>query len=59
MFSVSGRVKYPGFFEVETGLTVRNLIEGFCGGMLNDKPYKAALLGGVLPERLLTSRCWI
>lgn len=46
IFTVSGKVNKPGFFEVETGITLRQVIDDFAGGMKNDVPFKAALLGG-------------
>jgi NADH:ubiquinone oxidoreductase subunit F (NADH-binding) len=46
IFTVSGQVNKPGYCEVELGITLRQLIDDLCGGMLNGKPFKAALLGG-------------
>ena len=33
-FSVSGRVKQPGVYLTDAGITVRELIDEYCGGML-------------------------
>ncbi len=46
IFTVSGQVNKPGYYEVELGITLRQLIDDLCGGMLEGKPFKAALLGG-------------
>ncbi|HSV88185.1 MAG TPA: NADH-ubiquinone oxidoreductase-F iron-sulfur binding region domain-containing protein [Bacteroidales bacterium] len=47
LFTISGKVKKPGCYEVEFGTTLRQLIFGLAGGMLSAyKPFKAALLGG-------------
>jgi len=46
IFTISGKVEKPGFVEVETGATLRELIWDFAGGMRNNKAFKAALLGG-------------
>ncbi|MFC2104598.1 NADH-quinone oxidoreductase subunit NuoF [Bacteroidota bacterium] len=46
IFTISGDVVNPGFFEVEMGATLRELIFGLAGGMKNGKKLKAILLGG-------------
>ncbi len=46
IFTVSGQVNKPGYYEVEMGITLRQLLDDLCGGMLDGKPFKAALLGG-------------
>ncbi len=55
-YSVSGRVKEPGVKLVPAGLTVRELIEGHCGGMLDGHTFKGYLpggpSGGVLPASM-------
>jgi NADH-quinone oxidoreductase subunit F len=44
---VSGQVKKPGIYEGPVGLTLRELIFDFGGGMLrDDRPLKAVLPGG-------------
>lgn len=45
IYTVSGDVKKPAYFELEMGITLRELIE-LCGGMKDDIPFKMALLGG-------------
>jgi formate dehydrogenase len=55
-FSVSGRVKEPGVKLAPAGVTVRELIEEFCGGMQDGHVLKAYLpggaSGGILPARI-------
>lgn len=46
LFTISGKVKNPGCYEVEMGATLRQLIWDLAGGMAGSKPFKAALLGG-------------
>ncbi len=46
IFSISGQVNKPGNYELELGVTLRQLIDDMAGGMKDDKPFKAALLGG-------------
>jgi len=45
-FSVSGRVRSPGVKIAEAGITVRELIEEYCGGMLEGHRLKGYLPGG-------------
>jgi NADH:ubiquinone oxidoreductase subunit F (NADH-binding) len=57
IFTISGDVACPGYVEVEMGVSLRDLIDHFAGGMKDGKPFKAALLGGAagtfVPESLL------
>lgn len=46
IFTISGNVNNPGFFEVEFGITLRSLIFDFAGGINDGKEFKGALLGG-------------
>ncbi|MCG8634032.1 MAG: NADH-quinone oxidoreductase subunit NuoF [Desulfobacterales bacterium] len=46
IFTLSGDVKNPGYFEVETGTRLRQLIFDLAGGIKNDEKFKAALIGG-------------
>jgi formate dehydrogenase len=45
-FSVSGRVKKPGVHLAPAGITVRELIDEYCGGMLDGHEFYAYLPGG-------------
>ena len=55
-FSVSGRVKKPGMKLAPAGITARELIEEFCGGMAEGHAFKGYLpggaSGGVLPASM-------
>ncbi len=55
-FSVSGRVKDPGVKLAPAGITARELIEEFCGGMTDGHRFKAYLpggaSGGILPASM-------
>ncbi|SBT10245.1 putative NADH-quinone oxidoreductase [Candidatus Accumulibacter aalborgensis] len=55
-FSVSGRVKLPGVKLAPAGITVQELIDEYCGGMLDGHSLYAYLpggaSGGILPARL-------
>ena len=45
-YSVSGRVKNPGMKLAPAGITVRELIDEFCGGMADGHTFHAYLPGG-------------
>ena len=55
-YSVSGRVKEPGVKLAPAGITVRELIEEFCGGMAEGHEFRAYLpggaSGGILPASM-------
>ena len=55
-YSVSGRVRAPGVKLAPAGITARELIEEYCGGMLEGHTFKGYLpggaSGGILPARL-------
>jgi formate dehydrogenase beta subunit len=55
-FSVSGRVKNPGVKLAPTGITARELIDEFCGGMADGHTFKGYLpggaSGGILPASM-------
>jgi len=46
LYMVMGHVKTPGLFEAPFGLTLRQVIEEFSGGMLPGSEFKCALTGG-------------
>jgi len=45
-FSVSGRVKTPGVHVAPAGITLRELVDEYCGGMLDGHELYAYLPGG-------------
>jgi formate dehydrogenase len=55
-FSVSGRVKEPGVKLAPAGITARELIEEYCGGMAEGHAFKGYLpggaSGGILPASM-------
>jgi formate dehydrogenase len=55
-FSVSGRVRKPGVHLAPAGITVRELIDEYCGGMLSGHEFYAYLpggaSGGILPAAM-------
>jgi NADH:ubiquinone oxidoreductase subunit F (NADH-binding)/NADH:ubiquinone oxidoreductase subunit E len=55
-FSVSGRVKKPGVVMAPAGVTARELIEEYCGGMEDGQVFKGYLpggaSGGILPASM-------
>jgi len=55
-FSVSGRVKHPGVKLAPAGITIRALINDYCGGMLDGHELYAYLpggaSGGILPASM-------
>ena len=46
IFAISGNVKNPGYYEVPFGVTLRELIYDFAGGIKANKEFKAVLIGG-------------
>ncbi len=55
-YSVSGRVKEPGVKFAPAGITVKELIDEFCGGMEDGQAFKGYLpggaSGGILPATM-------
>src|SRR6202158_6202990 len=55
-FSVSGRVRKPGMHLAPAGITVKELIEEYCGGMQDGHTFYAYLpggaSGGILPASM-------
>ena len=55
-FSVSGRVNKPGVYLAPAGITMRELIDEYCGGMLDGHEFygyfPGGASGGILPASL-------
>jgi formate dehydrogenase beta subunit len=55
-FSVSGRVKEPGVKLAPAGITIQELIDEYCGGMIEGHKFYGYLpggaSGGILPARM-------
>ena len=64
IFSISGDVERPGNYEVNFGVTARDLIEGLAGGVKGGKALKAFTPGGASstpffgPDKLDTEMDW-
>jgi NADH-quinone oxidoreductase subunit F len=59
LYCVSGHVRKPGVFEASMHVTLRELIEGYAGGVREGRTLKAVIPGGssvpiLLPEQLDT-----
>ena len=56
LYSVSGRINKPGVIKAPAGITVKELINDYCGGMQKDHIFKGYLpggaSGGILPSSL-------
>jgi len=46
IFTISGDVEKPGYYEAPLGVSLRQIIDELAGGMKDGKPFQAALLGG-------------
>lgn len=57
VFALTGKIKKGGLVEIPMGLTLREVIFGLGGGIVNDKRFKAVQMGGpsggCIPESLL------
>jgi NADH-quinone oxidoreductase subunit F len=59
LYCVSGHVKKPGVFEASMNITLRELIEGYAGGVREGRKLKAVIPGGssvpiLMPDQLDT-----
>ena len=56
-FSLVGKVKNTGLIELPMGMTLRDIVYGIGGGIIDDRPFKAVQTGGpsggCVPEALL------
>ena len=53
IYGVSGKVKKPGAWELPMGVTMRELIEDYAGGMQDGLKFKGALPGGASTDFLV------
>jgi NADH-quinone oxidoreductase subunit F len=57
VFTLAGKVQYPGLTEVPMGTTLRSVVYDIAGGMRNGRHFKAVQIGGpsggCIPESLL------
>ncbi len=47
LFSVSGCIRRPGLYELDMGVTLREIIYDYAGGISNGRDLKAVIPGGV------------
>lgn len=55
LYGVSGRVKKPGLWELPMGTTVREIIEGYAGGMQDGYKLRGIIPGGASTDFLIES----
>ena len=57
VFTLAGKVRYPGLTEVPMGTTLRTMVYDIAGGMSNERRLKAVQIGGpsggCIPESLI------
>jgi len=53
LYGVSGRVKKPGIWELPLGVTMREVIEEYAGGMDDGYKFRGALPGGASTDFLI------
>jgi NADH-quinone oxidoreductase subunit F len=53
VFSLSGRIKQPGNYELPFGTTFRQLIYEYGGGIIDDRPVKALMAAGASSSLIL------
>lgn len=46
VFALAGKIKQGGLIEVPMGMTIREIVEDIGGGILDNKKFKAVLVGG-------------
>jgi NADH-quinone oxidoreductase subunit F len=46
VFAMAGKVKRGGLVEVPMGITIKEIVFGVCGGMKQDRKFKAVQMGG-------------
>ncbi len=46
VFALAGKVKHGGLVEVPMGITIKEIVYDICGGIKEDKKFKAVQMGG-------------
>ena len=59
VFAMAGKVRRTGLVEVPMGITINSIIFDVCGGIVNDKKFKAVLIGGPSGGCIPASMCEI
>jgi len=57
VFAMAGKVKRTGLVEVPMGITINSIIFDICGGIVNDKKFKAVQMGGPSGGCIPASMC--
>ncbi len=57
VFTLAGKIQYPGLTEVPMGTTLRRIVYDIAGGMRNGRQFKAVQIGGpsggCIPEKMI------
>jgi len=46
VFAMAGKVRHGGLVEVPMGISIRQIVNGICGGIRDGRPFKAVQMGG-------------
>jgi NADH-quinone oxidoreductase subunit F len=57
VFAMAGKVRRTGLIEVPMGLTINSVIFDICGGIIDDKRFKAVQMGGPSGGCIPASMC--
>ena len=57
VFAMAGKVRRTGLVEVPMGITINSIIFDVCGGIVNDKQFKAVQMGGPSGGCIPASMC--
>jgi NADH-quinone oxidoreductase subunit F len=57
VFAMAGKVLRTGLVEVPMGITIKSIIFDVCGGIINDKKFKAVQMGGPSGGCIPASMC--
>jgi NADH-quinone oxidoreductase subunit F len=57
VFAMAGKVRRTGLVEVPMGITINSIVFDVCGGIVNDKKFKAVQMGGPSGGCIPASMC--
>ena len=57
VFAMAGKVRRTGLVEVPMGITINRIVFDVCGGIINDKKFKAVQMGGPSGGCIPASMC--
>jgi NADH-quinone oxidoreductase subunit F len=46
VFAMAGKIRHGGLVEVPMGISIREIVHGICGGIRDDRKFKAVQMGG-------------